>query len=321
MRIVFLGTPDFAAHSLAALIKANMNVVAVITAPDRKAGRGQKVQQSAVKKLAMEYDLPCLQPTNLKDPNFLEELKAYRADLQIVVAFRMLPELVWNMPAMGTMNLHASLLPAYRGAAPINWVIINGEEKSGVTTFLLKHEIDTGEILKQRELKLESRETAGSLHDKLMEIGAELLVESAKDLAKGEIKPTPQTEFIPEGKALADLPHAPKIFREDCKIEWTEKLKQVDQKIRGLSPYPTAWTSLVRKVDGKSFNLKIYDCQPTASKSTKAGQITSRDSQLFVSTADIDLEILELQMEGKKRMSARDFLNGVNLADYENILL
>lgn len=320
MRIVFLGTPDFAAYSLQALIEADMDVVATITAPDKKAGRGQRVQQSAVKIFASKQEIPCLQPKNLKDPSFIEELKSYQADLQIVVAFRMLPEVVWNMPAMGTMNLHASLLPAYRGAAPINWAIINGEEKSGVSTFLLKHKIDTGEIIKRREIAIDARETAGSLHDKLMHAGAQLLVESAKELANGSTEPIPQTNFIPKGQSLSDFPIAPKIFREDCKVDWSRDLKKVDQKIRGLSPYPAAWTMIFRKSDGKQFNLKIYNCLPTNMDTKNTGEILGKDYQLFIGCGDRQLEILELQMEGKKRMTARDFLNGIHLEDYESIL-
>jgi len=320
MRIVFLGTPEFAAHSLKALLEAGFNVVAVVTAPDKKAGRGQKLQQSAVKKNALEHKIDCLQPSNLKQPEFLKELSAYQAELQIVVAFRMLPEVVWNMPPKGTMNLHASLLPKYRGAAPINWAIINGEEKSGVSTFLLKHEIDTGELIDRKEVMINPRETAGSLHDRLMIEGASLIVKSARELTKGKAKTTSQNDFLAEGQTLEDLPKAPKIFRVDCKIEWSEDVKTVDQKIRGLSPYPTAWTSLIRKADGKEFNLKIYACRPSQNSTKESAEIKSRETKLFVSCLDKELEILELQMEGKKRMLAKDFLNGVKLDDYERIL-
>ena len=320
MRIVFLGTPDFAAYSLEAIIDAAYEVVAVITAVDKKAGRGQKVQESAVKKVANKHRIPCLQPKNLKDPSFIDELKSYKADLQIVVAFRMLPEVVWDMPPMGTMNLHASLLPAYRGAAPINWAIINGEETTGVSTFLLKHEIDTGEIIQREEIQMDPRETAGSLHDKLMKEGAKVLVKSISLLDKGQAEPTAQSELIPNGRMLADLPEAPKIFREDCKIKWNEDLRSVDQKIRGLSPYPAAWTTLVKRSNGKRFNLKVYACQPTNVESNHAGTITLIESKLYIDCADKRIEIMELQLEGKKRMLVKEFLNGINLDEYEGVL-
>lgn len=321
MRIVFLGTPDFAAHSLQRLHESGKEIVGVITSPDKKAGRGQQLKASAVKEYAIKNGLTCLQPPNLKDPNFIAELKALNADLQIVVAFRMLPEIVWNMPPLGTMNLHASLLPYYRGAAPINWAIINGEKKSGVTTFFLQHEIDTGEILLQQEVEIEKNESAGSLHDKLMITGANLLVQSVHQIEKGDFKTISQLELIGNGKNLKDLPNAPKIFREDCHINWNSKTEQVDCFIRGLSPSPSAWTQLKRKSDGKMVNLKIYKAALTETSSNyPPSTIGSEKVNFFVNCTDGVLEILELQLEGKKRMNSSDFLNGVNLDDYESCL-
>lgn len=320
MRIVFLGTPDFAAYTLSKLIESGHEVVAVITAPDRKAGRGQKLQESAVKKIALQHNLPCLQPSNLKDPDFIQHLKSYQAELQIVVAFRMLPEVVWNMPERGTMNLHASLLPYYRGAAPINWAIINGESYTGVSTFLLEHKIDTGHIILRKKIAIDKRETAGSLHDKLMKEGAKIVLESVALIIHGKAEPLAQDDLLAKENDLEKLPEAPKIFREDCKIDWQKKAKQIDQKIRGLSPYPAAWTKLRRKSDNKHFNLKIYDCLPTDRSSIEPGVITVSDNRLYVACGDNLIELLELQLEGKKRMVIKDFLNGIELADYEMVL-
>jgi len=317
MRIVFLGTPEFAAHSLKVLHEANKNIVGVITAPDRKAGRGQNLQSSAVKEYAVEHGIPCLQPTNLKDPDFLKTLSELRAELQIVVAFRMLPEVVWNMPKFGTMNLHASLLPYYRGAAPINWAIINGESKTGITTFLLKHEIDTGEVLSQEEVVIDAQENAGSLHDKLMQRGAQLLLNSTNQIESGEFKTIPQSELIPDSISLDELPHAPKIFREDCKIDWSKEVNSIDQLIRGLSPYPAAWTQLKRKKDGKLVNLKIYSAQAIKKKGTTSSFFYRSDNKLLIEAADGYLELNQLQIEGKKKMNIADFLNGINLEEYE----
>ncbi len=320
MRIVFLGTPDFAAHSLEKLHQAGKEIVGIVTAPDRKAGRGQQLKASPVKEYALKHNLNCLQPTNLKDPNFLKELASLKADLQIVVAFRMLPEVVWNMPALGTMNLHASLLPSYRGAAPINWAIINGEKKTGVTTFFLKHEIDTGEILLQKEVQISDQETAGTLHDKLMKEGAELLLESTGLVEKGNFSTIPQIDLIEDSKKLSDLPNAPKIFREDCKINWNEMIESIDCFIRGLSPYPASWTYLTRKKDQKKLVLKIYEVQLMSAEKINAGRIKEENGKLFIDGMNGRLIIEELQLEGKKRMRTTDFLNGVNLEDYEEIL-
>src|SRR5476651_1097639 len=248
MRIVFMGTPQFAVASLDELIKAGSDIVGVITAPDKPAGRGQKVSESAVKQYALANDLKVLQPENLKDPAFLEELKSLQADLQVVVAFRMLPEIVWTMPAKGTINLHASLLPQYRGAAPINWVLINGEKESGVTTFFLKHEIDTGDILFTEKVTLSGHETAGDLHDWLMNKGAGLLVKTVKGVESGRYSEHPQLQLA-EG---VELKHAPKIHKEDCVIDWNQPAQSIYNKIRGLSPSPTAYTVFNDKI------LKIF---------------------------------------------------------------
>ncbi|RYZ20344.1 MAG: methionyl-tRNA formyltransferase, partial [Chitinophagaceae bacterium] len=239
LRIVFMGTPEFAVASLHALVMAGCKVVGVITAPDKPAGRGMKLQESAVKKYATEKGLTILQPDKLKNPQFLEELKSLKADLQIVVAFRMLPELVWNMPPMGTVNVHGSLLPQYRGAAPINWAIINGEKETGVTTFKLKHEIDTGDILLQERIAIGENETAGELHDKMKEVGAKVLVETVKGLAEGSLVEHPQLSAL-ESIAF-EIKHAPKIFTETCKIDWNKPVADVHNLIRGLSPYPGAF--------------------------------------------------------------------------------
>jgi methionyl-tRNA formyltransferase len=302
-RIIFFGTPQFAASTLKAIIEDGWNIVAVITAPDKPAGRGMQMQQSDVKKLALQYHIPVLQPEKLKNPDFLEELKSYDATIQFVVAFRMLPEAVWNMPTMGTYNLHASLLPQYRGAAPINWAIINGESVTGVTTFKLKHEIDTGDILLQEKVIIEPTENVGSLHDKLMLIGANLIVKTLHGLANGDIKEQPQV-------LSTNTKHAPKIFTETCKIDWNKTVVQIQNHIRGMSPYPTAFTFLNDK------KLKIYDCSitPQTNPSNMIGQYET-DGKTYLSYTGIDglVNLLEIQLEGKKRMRVEDFLRGVKL--------
>ena len=249
LRIVFMGTPEFAVASLDALVKAGYHVVGVVTAPDKPAGRGMKLQESAVKKYAVENNLPVLQPEKLKNPQFLEELKNLKADLQVVVAFRMLPEVVWGMPPMGTINVHGSLLPQYRGAAPINWAIINGEKETGVTTFKLKHEIDTGDILLQDKFPVNENETAGEVHDHMIEVGAQVLVRTVSGLVEGNLKETPQSSISDQS---SEIKHAPKIFTETCKIDWNKTVDEVHNLIRGLSPFPGAFTFLNDKT------LKIY---------------------------------------------------------------
>jgi methionyl-tRNA formyltransferase len=299
LRIIFLGTPEFAAESLKHLVLSGLNVVAVITAPDKPKGRGKKISTSVVKDYAVSANIPILQPPNLKSEEFLAELKSYQADLQIVVAFRMLPEVVWNMPRLGTFNLHASLLPDYRGAAPINWAIINGEKETGVTTFLLKHEIDTGEIIYQEKEPIYEDDTVGTLYARLMNKGADLVVKTAKAISDGNYPQTPQ-------KSKEELKTAPKIFKEDCKINWDQESNKVRDFIRGLSPYPGAWTLLNEKV------LKIFDTK--ISKEAIPGEIGHSDSDnktfLRIKTQDGSLEILDLQLEGKKRMHVGDFLRG-----------
>jgi len=302
MKIVFMGTPDFAVASLDALVQANFDVVAVITAPDKPAGRGQKMNESAVKKYAIEKNVPVLQPEKLKNPEFLEQLKAYQADLQVVVAFRMLPEVVWNMPPKGTINLHGSLLPQYRGAAPINHAIINGEKESGVTTFFLTHEIDTGAIIQSASTPISDEETAGDLHDKLMHIGADLLVKTVTAIEKGDYTEQPQ----PQNDVLK---HAPKIFKDDCKINWNNSSQQIFNLIRGLSPYPTAFTLLNDKTL-KIFKAELEDKEPAI---VAGGFLTDGKTYLKFATKDGFIKLLDMQYEGKKRMAIEDFLRGIRL--------
>ncbi len=306
LRIIFMGTPEFAVASLEALVKAGCNIVAVITAPDKPAGRGMQMQQSAVKKYAVENNLQVLQPEKLKNPEFLEQLRLLKADLQIVVAFRMLPELVWNMPPMGSVNLHGSLLPQYRGAAPINWAVINGEKKTGVTTFKLKHEIDTGDILLQRSFPIGENDTAGEVHDRMKGIGAELLLETVKGLADGSLNEQPQSTIA----AGQQLKHAPKIFTETCQIDWDNPVEDIYNLIRGLAPFPTAFTFLHGK------KLKVYAAlkQQYSIKPADAsmpGEFES-DQKSYLRYAGNDgyIYITELQLEGKKRMGVEDFLRG-----------
>ena len=255
LRIIFMGTPGFAVESLKALVENGYNIVAVITTPDKPAGRGQKLFISPVKRYAVEMGLPVFQPEKLKNPVFLEELKGLQADLQIVVAFRMLPEVVWSMPPLGTFNLHASLLPQYRGAAPLNWAIINGETETGVTSFLLSHEIDTGRILFTEKTQINNNDTVGDLHDRLMITGASLVLKTVDALARGEIKPVDQNELL---GSVTEIKHAPKLFRGDMRINWQRPAADVRNLIRGLSPYPAAWTTLKKIETDQSAELKIY---------------------------------------------------------------
>lgn len=296
-----MGTPDFAVASLDALVQAGEEVVAVVTMPDKPAGRGQKMHESAVKQYAVAHQIPVLQPEKLRAPDFLESLRSYKADLQIVVAFRMLPEVVWNMPVHGTVNVHASLLPNYRGAAPINHAVMNGEQVSGVTTFLLQQDIDTGHILLQKEVNIAATDTAGDLHDALMHAGARLLVETIEGLRAGTLEPTPQ-EDIPG----TEWKHAPKIFKEDCAINWNRPCEEVYNQIRGLSPYPTAFTTLQDKV------LKIYETLPVHEKPTIEPGKYDTDEKTYLRFACMDgyLDLKVVQIEGKKRMTIADFLRG-----------
>lgn len=310
-RIVFMGTPEFAVASLDALLKAGANVVAVITAPDKPGGRGMELQQTAIKKFAVENNIPVLQPEKLKNEDFLAELKSYKADLQIVVAFRMLPEVVWNMPANGTINLHGSLLPHYRGAAPINWAVINGERETGVTTFLLQQKIDTGNILMQEDLTIGDEENVGSVHDKMMQIGAGLLVKTIDAYAKRELEPRPQENF---NIAENDIKHAPKIFTKDCLINWNKTAQKNFNFIRGLSPYPAAFT----KLHGKK--LKIFASTIVEKSGLNSPGTHHSDGKTFLSfdCEDASLQITELQLEGKKRMSVQDFLRGYKWPSVNN---
>lgn len=300
-----MGTPDFAVASLKGLLDAGFQVVAVVTAPDRPAGRGMRLQMSAVKQYAVGHHIPVLQPEKLKDPVFLETLRGYQADLQVVVAFRMLPEVVWNMPPMGSVNLHGSLLPQYRGAAPINWAIIHGEHQTGVTTFRLTHEIDTGDILLQESLPITPEDTAGSLHDRMKEAGAILLVKTVRGLAEGTLKPRPQS-FFSQDSTEAPIHSAPKIHTETCRIQWERTPVEIVDLIRGLSPYPGAFTEL----NGKK--LKIFRAQSQWAPHSHAFGSVLTDHKTFLKFACAQGYVLplELQLEGKKPMNLPDFLRG-----------
>lgn len=308
IRIIFLGTPDFAACSLEKLITEGYNVVAVVTASDKPAGRGKQVQQSAVKMLAASRNIPVLQPEKLKSPEFLEALKSYRPDLMIVVAFRMLPEAVWSLPPMGTFNLHGSLLPQYRGAAPINRAVMNGETVTGVATFLLKQEIDTGNILLRKEIPIGDKENAGDLHDRMMTVGADLVIETVNGLADHSIHAKSQAEFIRPGEVLHD---APKIFRDTCKIDWTQPGRKIYNHIRGLSPFPAAWSNLVNGEE--IIPMKIFSSTFIPGATTaKPGTITGN---FRVNVPDGIIAIEEIQGPGKKRMQTAEFLRGFRLDD------
>lgn len=296
LRIVFMGTPEFAVPSLEILVESGFNVVGVITAPDKKAGRGQKVRMSAVKESAVKHNLKVLQPTNLKSPEFLAELKALNANLQIVVAFRMLPEVVWDMPEIGTFNLHGSLLPQYRGAAPINWAIINGEKETGVTTFFLKHQIDTGDLILQEKETILEDDNVGTVYERLMQKGSKLVLKTVEQISQGEVKTSPQDES-------KEIKHAPKIFKDTCEIDWNKNASENYNFIRGLSPYPCAWTKLNDKT------LKIYHTEKTTENSTKP-ILTDNKTFLKFACNDYYLSLKEIQLEGKKRMGIEDFLRG-----------
>ena len=298
MRIVFMGTPDFAVPSLDKILQAGYEVTAVVTAPDRPAGRGRQLRPSPVKQYALDHNLMVLQPEKLRDPAFHEQLRIAAPDLMVVVAFRMLPEIVWSMPTIGTFNLHASLLPDYRGAAPINWAIINGETRSGATTFLIDKEIDTGNILLQETVEIPPQWDAGDLHDALMETGAGLVLQTVKGLEAGTLTARPQDENLFVHKA-------PKIFREDCEIHWDRPAKAIHNLIRGMSPYPAAWTAYGDE------QIKVYASAITdQATETVPGTVRITDGRMLVSCCDKWLEILNLQMPGKKRMATADFLRG-----------
>ena len=313
LRIVFFGTPEFAVESLSRIADDGYDIAAVVTMPDKLAGRGHKLIESDVKRYAVSHGLKVLQPTNLKSPEFIEELRGLAADLFVVIAFRMLPEAVWKMPALGTFNLHASLLPKYRGAAPINWAVINGDNETGVTTFFLKHEIDTGDIIEQRKVAINPEENVGDVHDKLMSLGAEMVSHTISQIESGDVHPTPQ----PEGKATA----APKIFKETCRIDWSKPATEIHNLIRGLSPYPGAWTT-VESGDGKSneLDIKIFASAPLNGKSVlpevqdeRIGEVIEDKNRLLIVTGKGILEILSLQPSGKKRMNASEFKRGYSI--------
>ena len=301
LRIVFMGTPDFAVATLDALVKAKFNVAGVITAPDKPAGRGQKMQQSPVKKYALDHNLTILQPSNLKSEEFLNQLKNLNGNLQIVVAFRMLPKAVWQLPEYGTFNLHASLLPNYRGAAPINWAIINGETKTGVSTFFIDEKIDTGNIILQEKVAIGDDETLGELHDKLMEVGSSLVVKTVKQIEKGIVNTIKQPEI--EEKS------APKIFTETCKINWNDSLSNIYNLIRGLNPTPAAWTTLIN--NNEEIKVKIYSVKKeSASHQHKTGTLITSKNEIKVAVTGGYIIIESLQLAGKKQMDSKSLLNG-----------
>jgi methionyl-tRNA formyltransferase len=301
LKIIFMGTPEFAVPSLELLVENKFNIVAVITAPDKPHGRGQKLTASPVKESAFKHNIPVLQPVNLKSPEFLQELKSYDANLQIVVAFRMLPESIWSMPSFGSFNLHASLLPQYRGAAPINWAIINGEKETGVTTFFLKHEIDTGTIIFQEKEMIRDDDDAGKLYDRLMFKGAALVLRTVRAIEQGVFPSHPQEE-------VKELKHAPKIFKETCEIRWHQTGEQIRNFVRGLSPYPGAWTTL----NGRVFKIhQVKDIGENTQSKSRPGEIdTDNKTFLRIRTEDGWISILEFQPEGKKRMGVTEFFRG-----------
>ena len=303
-RIVFMGTPEFAVAILDKLVAENCNVVAVVTAPDKPAGRGMQLSQSAVKQYAVQHGLNVLQSVKLKDPLFIEELQSLHADVQVVVAFRMLPEMVWNMPPMGTINLHASLLPKYRGAAPINWAIIHGETETGITTFKLQHAIDTGDVLMRQTIPIRPDETAGELHDEMKVLGAQLVFDTLVGYCNESLKPVAQKELL--NKSMKEVPEAPKLHTETCKINWEKTSQEVFNLVRGLSPYPGAFTYLDDKV------LKVYRASFEQGNPTVSIGHFETDSKTFLrfATADGWIYVKELQLEGKKRMVVEDFLRG-----------
>ena len=307
LKIVFLGTPDFAVESLRRIHEGGYNIVGVITMPDKPAGRGHKLLHSPVKQYAEANNLPLLQPVNLKDPQFVEELRSLGANLFVVIAFRMLPEVVWSMPELGTFNLHASLLPKYRGAAPINWAVINGDTETGVTTFFLKHEIDTGDIIRQEKIDILPTDNVGDVHDKLMMLGAELTIDTIDHIIAGDLKPIPQDEIL-QG---AEPTPAPKIFKDTCLIDWKKTAINVHNLVRGLSPYPAAWTTMEQ--DGREpITMKVFETAVVEwGGQLTPGKFTIQNGHLYVDCADNRIEILSLQAAGKKRMPTADFLRGL----------
>lgn len=307
LKIVFLGTPDFAVESLRRIHEGGYNIVGVITMPDKPAGRGHKLLHSPVKQYAVANNLPLLQPVNLKDPQFVEELRSLGANLFVVIAFRMLPEVVWSMPELGTFNLHASLLPKYRGAAPINWAVINGDTETGVTTFFLKHEIDTGDIIRQERIEIAPTDNVGDVHDRLMMLGADLTIDTIEHIIAGDLKTIPQDDIL-QG---AEPTPAPKIFKDTCMIDWSKSAVNVHNLVRGLSPYPAAWTTFEQ--DGKEpITMKIFETAVVEYDAILTpGKFTIEGNRMFVDCLDARVEILSLQAAGKKRMPTADFLRGL----------
>ena len=312
LKIVYMGTPDFAVEPLRKLVEGGYNVVGVITMPDKPAGRGHHLLQSAVKQYAVAHDLKVMQPVSLRDPEFLDELRALRADLFIVIAFRMLPREVWQMPPLGTFNLHASLLPRYRGAAPINRAVMNGDTETGVTTFMLKHEIDTGDILQQQSIQIAEDENVGSVHDRLMMLGADLTIQTVDHIIAGDLTPIPQDQLLGEREATP----APKIFSDDCVIDWTKTAAEVHNHVRGLSPYPAARSVLVN-ADGSELSCKILATRKVAGRADAAPcSIICSDKKLVVACADGSaLEVLQIQPAGKRAMDIEAWLRGFRLAN------
>lgn len=313
LRIVYMGTPEFAVEPLRCLVEGGYNVVGVITMPDKPAGRGHKVQFSPVKQYALEHDLPLLQPEKLKDETFVGALRAWDADLQIVVAFRMLPEVVWNMPRLGTFNLHASLLPQYRGAAPINWAVINGDTETGITTFFLKHEIDTGEVIQQVRVPIADTDNVEVVHDKLMMLGGKLVLETVDAILNGTVKPISQEEMA----VVGELRPAPKIFKETCRIDWNQPVKKIYDFIRGLSPYPAAWSELIASEKAESVVVKIFESEKVYESHQLAAGTIVTDGKKFMKVAVPDgfVSILSLQLPGKKRLKTDELLRGYHLED------
>ena len=310
MKIIYMGTPDFAVEPLRRLVEAGKNIVAVVTMPDKPAGRGHKIQFSPVKEYALSVNIPLLQPVNLKDPEFVEELRSYQADLQIVVAFRMLPEIVWNMPPLGTFNLHASLLPQYRGAAPINWAVINGETETGITTFFLQHEIDTGNIIMQEKITIAPDDNAGIVHDRLMMLGADLVLKTVNQIESGNVASIPQ----PDGELKA----APKIFKDTCRINFNTTAESVRNLVRGLAPYPAAWIELTDPA-GNTTNMKIYEVsKELCTPSHPAGTLVCDGKKILkVAVQDGYIHLDQVQLAGKKRMPAADLMRGTDLTQYK----
>ncbi len=315
LKIVFLGTPEFAVESLDLLVKEGFNIVGVVTMPDKPAGRGHRMFESPVKLYAKEHGLKVMQPVKLKDPDFVDELRSLDADLFIVIAFRMLPEVVWTMPRLGTFNLHASLLPRYRGAAPINWAVINGDTETGVTTFFLKHEIDTGDIISQERIEIRPEDNVGDVHDKLMDLGARLTLSTVNHIIAGDLATIPQESLLTDGEQPTP---APKIFKETCRIDWNRPAIAIHNLIRGLSPYPCAWTEFHDAANPESpvlYNAKILESRVVNDKITgrEPGNVIESDRCLVVACGEGCVEILRLQPAGKKPMTASEFLRGARL--------